>query len=154
MRVSLSYRVLPTDVLGFVARMKELRQVRLRDGAVDWVLERDLADSEQFVESFHVRSWQEHLRQHERLTQADLSLENEIRELGAGGGQPPVTHLVVPRSVGRTWSQRKLVPKMEAICGGGLIFPREGRVAHLQGIHVEAADGIRTHDLLHGKQTL
>ncbi len=76
MRVSLSYRVLPTDVLGFVARMKELRQVRLRDGAVDWVLERDLADSEQFVESFHVRSWQEHLRQHERLTQADLSLDD------------------------------------------------------------------------------
>jgi hypothetical protein len=27
-------------------------------------------------------------------TQADLSLENEIRELGAGGGQPPVTHLI------------------------------------------------------------
>jgi hypothetical protein len=93
-RVSLVYRVLPADAAAFTARMRDLRQLRLRDGAVDWVLERDLADPEQFVESFHVRSWQEHLRQHERLTQADLSLENEIRELGAGGGQPLVTHLV------------------------------------------------------------
>ena len=43
---------------------------------------------------------------------------------------------------------------MEAICGGGLIFPREGQVAQVQEIRSEAADGIRTHDLLHGKQTL
>jgi MFS family permease len=93
-RVSLVYRALPADAPAFIERMEELRQLRLRDGAVDWVLERDLADPDRFVESFHVRSWQEHLRQHERLTQADLSLENEIRELGAGGGQPPVTHLV------------------------------------------------------------
>jgi hypothetical protein len=92
--VSVTYRVAPADAQAFIARMRELRRVRLRDGAVDWVLERDLADPERFVEEFHVRSWQEHLRQHERLTQADLPLEREIRELGAGGGQPPVTHLV------------------------------------------------------------
>jgi hypothetical protein len=93
-RVSLVYRVLPADAPAFIERMEDLRQLRLRDGAVDWVLERDLADPDRFVESFHVRSWQEHLRQHERLTQADLALEDEIRGLGAGGGQPPVTHLV------------------------------------------------------------
>jgi hypothetical protein len=34
---------------------------------------------------------------------------------------------------------------------GGLIFPREGQPAEVQGIRSEAADGIRTHDLLHGK---
>ena len=92
--VSVSYQVAPADAQAFVARMRELRRVRLRDGAEDWALERDLADPEHFVEEFHVRSWQEHLRQHERLTQADLPLEREVRELGAGGGQPPVTHLV------------------------------------------------------------
>jgi hypothetical protein len=48
----------------------------------------------------------------------------------------------------------ELVPKTEAICGGGLIFPRESQPAEVQGIRSEAADGIRTHDLLHGKQTL
>jgi MFS family permease len=93
-RVSVRYHVPPVDTAAFVARMGELRQVRLRDGASDWALERDLADADDFVESFHVRSWQEHLRQHERLTRADLSLEREVRELGASGGQPPVDHLV------------------------------------------------------------
>jgi hypothetical protein len=93
-RVAIRYHVPPADTAAFVARMGDLRQVRLRDGASDWALERDLADADDFVESFHVRSWQEHLRQHERLTRADLSLEREVRELGAGGGQPPVEHLV------------------------------------------------------------
>jgi hypothetical protein len=52
-----------------------------------------------------------------------------------------------PRASASFWA---LVPKMEAICGGGLIFPREGRVAQVQGIRSEAAEGIRTLDLLHG----
>ena len=102
-RVSLIYRVLPADAPAFIARMEELRQLRLHDGAVDWVLERDLADPDRLVESFHVRSWQEHLRQHERLTQADLALENEIRELGAGGGA------AARRALGR--SRRARVPE-------------------------------------------
>src|ERR1700746_2955243 len=46
-----------------------------------------------------------------------------------------------------------LVPEMEAICGDGLILfrrPAPEQPAHMQGIHEKAADGIRTHDLLHG----
>src|ERR1044072_359667 len=50
-----------------------------------------------------------------------------------------------------------LVPKREAICGDGSIWVWElapkttrPRAGHSR----EAADGIRTHDLLHGKQTL
>jgi hypothetical protein len=31
---------------------------------------------------------------------------------------------------------------------------RRNQPAHVQGILEKAADGIRTHDLLHGKQTL
>jgi predicted secreted Zn-dependent protease len=31
---------------------------------------------------------------------------------------------------------------------------RQTRPAHVQGNREKAADGIRTHDLLHGKQTL
>jgi hypothetical protein len=32
--------------------------------------------------------------------------------------------------------------------------PRRNQSANVQGIREKAADGIRTHDLLHGKQTL
>jgi hypothetical protein len=56
-----------------------------------------------------------------------------------------------PRASPTFW---ELVPKMEAICGGGLIFPREDQPAEVQGNRSEAAEGIRTLDLLHGKQTL
>jgi transmembrane secretion effector len=92
--VSVDYRVASADAPLFIARMQELRRVRLRDGATDWSLDRDLVDREHFVEQFHVRAWDEHLRQHERFTRADLPVEREIRELGANAGQPPVTHLV------------------------------------------------------------
>jgi hypothetical protein len=43
---------------------------------------------------------------------------------------------------------------MEAMRGEGSSLRCGRRVAPLQGIYIEAADGIRTHDLLHGKQTL
>jgi Transmembrane secretion effector len=92
--VSVDYRVASRDAPRFIARMQELRRVRRRDGATAWSLDRDLADPEHFVEHFHVRTWGEHLRQHERVTRADLAVEREIRELGANAGQPPVTHLV------------------------------------------------------------
>jgi hypothetical protein len=50
-----------------------------------------------------------------------------------------------------------LVPKTEAICGDGSIWFRASapnQIAHVQGILEKAAEGIRTLDLLHGKQTL
>ena len=42
---------------------------------------------------------------------------------------------------------------MEAMRGEGSSLPREGRVAQVQGIRSEAAEGIRTLDLLHGNYT-
>src|SRR4051794_17000431 len=50
-----------------------------------------------------------------------------------------------------------LVPEMEGVCGDGSILfgsQRRNQTAHVQDIRKKAADGIRTHDLLHGKQTL
>ena len=59
-----------------------------------------------------------------------------------------------PRASAPFWA---LVPKTEAICGDGSIWFRRRApepTAPVQGIPEKAADGIRTHDLLHGKQTL
>jgi hypothetical protein len=49
-----------------------------------------------------------------------------------------------------------LVPEMEAICGGGLIFrtrPLNDESPLQSGLSREAAEGIRTLDLLHGNYT-
>jgi len=46
-----------------------------------------------FVETFQVDSWLEHLRQHERITNADQISETELRRFHVDG-QPKITHLI------------------------------------------------------------
>jgi hypothetical protein len=56
--------------------MRRVERDRRRSGAVEWDLYRDLADTDRFVETFTVRTWGEHLRQHERRTRtADVMLQ-------------------------------------------------------------------------------
>ena len=42
--------------------------------------EADTADSGRFVETFLLESWAEHLRQHQRVTNADRLLERNVRQ--------------------------------------------------------------------------
>ena len=44
------------------------------------------------VETFLVESWLEHLRQHERVTQADRQLEEQLQAMLRS--EPEVTHLI------------------------------------------------------------
>ena len=53
----------------FIKAMRELRQERLRDGAMRWGLFGDPAHPRRYIETFLVESWLEHMRQHERVTQ-------------------------------------------------------------------------------------
>ena len=46
-----------------------------------------------FIETFMVESWIEHLRQHERVTDADRVLQEAVQRFHAGG-KPTVTHLI------------------------------------------------------------
>jgi hypothetical protein len=61
---------------------------------------RDVADPERFVETFHVESWAEHLRQHERTTRADRELETRVRSWHAPDAPLRVTHLIAARPRG------------------------------------------------------
>ena len=45
------------------------------------------------VETFLVASWMEHLRQHERVTNADRAVEECVRKFQLDG-EPTVTHLI------------------------------------------------------------
>jgi hypothetical protein len=47
------------------------RRARRRTGAVSWCLWRDAADPRRVLEQFVVASWDEHLRQHERVSRRD-----------------------------------------------------------------------------------
>jgi hypothetical protein len=98
--VAVHYEIDPGRVAEFTAAMGELRRIRLRDGALQWGLFADTAAPARFVELFLVRSWVEHLRQHERGTEADREIRERALAFHRGPGSPPVQHLIgrrVPR---------------------------------------------------------
>jgi hypothetical protein len=72
--------------------MEEYGRVRRRDGAFRWGLFRDLEEPDRYVETFLVRSWAEHLRQHERSTNADREMEERLQSYVTR--EPNVRHLV------------------------------------------------------------
>jgi hypothetical protein len=76
----------------FVAAMHQYERVRRRDGASRWGIFHDTEVADRYLEIFLVDSWAEHLRQHERLTQADRKLEQRIRSYVLN--EPNVRHLI------------------------------------------------------------
>jgi hypothetical protein len=50
--------------------------------------------ADRFIETFLVDSWNDHLRQHERVTAADREVEQAVWALAAEGSQVSVTHFV------------------------------------------------------------
>jgi Transmembrane secretion effector len=67
---------------------------RRRSGATRWSLFQDTTDGDHFVETFVLPSWEEHLRQRERITVADRRFEERAHALLADGQPPRVTHLL------------------------------------------------------------
>jgi quinol monooxygenase YgiN len=89
--VTVEYRVAPERQDEFRALMRRQGRARRRTGAHRWGLYQDGADPERFVETYVVTSWNEHVRQHERVTRHDQQLEDQVRALAEG--PPSVTHL-------------------------------------------------------------
>ncbi|WP_246523650.1 MFS transporter [Neoroseomonas eburnea] len=82
------YTVDPTDREDFLAVMREARRVRLRSGAVGWVLLDDVAHPERWIELWSVESWTEHLREAGRLDPADRAVLARAAAFQIGGGPP------------------------------------------------------------------
>jgi hypothetical protein len=81
--VTVTYEVPGDDVHDFAEAMRLVERHRRRTGAYRWGLFRDLAAPHQFIETFVVESWGEHLRQHRRITvHADRFLDPVRRYLG------------------------------------------------------------------------
>jgi MFS family permease len=97
--VTVTYRVKPADVPAFVAASAKLELARRRTGARRWRLYRDGADADSYVESFTVRSWSEHQRQHEeRWTGYERQILTEVRSLS---GDEQSAHHLFPVDVPR-----------------------------------------------------
>jgi hypothetical protein len=92
----LEYQVTEERKADFQEAMREVRRIRIRDGAVRWSLFQDLAPPEpgllRFSESFLSSSWGEHLRQHHRATVEDRAILRVAYGLSAG--TPRIRHMV------------------------------------------------------------
>ena len=91
--VTIEYRIDPKDREPFLAALGRLGPVRRRDGAYAWGVFEDAAVEGRMVETFLVESWLEHLRQHERVTNADRELQDAVHRFHTEG-MPKVTHLI------------------------------------------------------------
>jgi hypothetical protein len=90
--VTIEYAVIPERRAEFVEAIHQYERVRRRDGAYRWGVYGDTEDAARYVEVFLVRTWGEHLRQHERQTQADRELE---RRLGSYVSRDIVVHHLI-----------------------------------------------------------
>lgn len=91
--VTIEYHIEPQDREPFLAALEKLAHERRRDGAYAWGVFEDVAEEGRMVETFLVKSWLEHLRQHERVTNADRVLQDAVYRFHLEG-TPKVTHLI------------------------------------------------------------
>jgi hypothetical protein len=92
--VTIDYQVPAPAQPAFAAAMRELGAIRRRDGAYEWGLMADAAELERLTEWFLVGSWDEHLRQHDRVSVADQAVQDRVRGFHIGETPPVVRHLV------------------------------------------------------------
>src|SRR5919109_1495272 len=92
--ITVEYEIDPEDAERFLRAMEELGRIRRRDGAYRWDLYADVERPASYLETFVVDSWSEHLRQHDRLTMADLELTKLAKSFHRGEQPPAVRHML------------------------------------------------------------
>ena len=91
--VTVEYRIRPADREAFLEALAKLEHERRRDGAYAWGVFEDAAEAGRVMETFLVESWMEHLRQHERVTNADRLVQDAVHRFTMSGA-PKVTHFI------------------------------------------------------------
>src|SRR5690606_16672558 len=95
--VTVEYQIRPEAVPEFFVAMQGMRRIRKRDGAIHWGLYEDSSRPGLVIETFTVESWLEHLRQHERVTNADRVEQDAVSRFHIGETPPLVRHFVTRR---------------------------------------------------------
>ena len=90
--VTIEYRPKPGMESEVIEKLRAGRYARRRTGAVSWRVWVDAADPAHVLEQFVVASWDEHLRQHERVSRRDQQRLEEIAALTDPSRPPTVTH--------------------------------------------------------------
>ena len=97
--VMIDYEIDPGDVEAFLEAMTERRRVRIRDGAGQWTLMRDLEKPRIWTETYHVPTWVEYVRHNQRRTKDDAAVHDRLRALHRGEGPPSVHRLIERQTI-------------------------------------------------------
>ena len=82
----------PEEREEFLALVKQLRLIFLRNGAFLFRFDENLEHPGTFRTEMLVSSWAEHLRQHARMTKAETDLLERVWAMHAGDQEPVVRH--------------------------------------------------------------
>ena len=91
--VTIAYTIDAADEPAFRAAMKQLAEARRRDGAVAWLLTRDIERPSRWVEAFRMPDWHELLRAVARRNVQDEAAAQTARALHRGDS--PELHVLV-----------------------------------------------------------
>ena len=97
--VMVDYEIAQEDVPAFLAAMSARRRIRLRDGARQWALLRDLENPDIWTETYHVPTWVEYIRHNQRRTQADAEVTAKLFALHRGKERPRVHRMIERQTV-------------------------------------------------------
>lgn len=85
--IELDYRVDPEVARQFYELMLKIQVARLRNGAFDWSLSRDIADPALWTERYHCPTWADYLRLRSRVTHSDRELQTLADAFHAVGAE-------------------------------------------------------------------
>lgn len=92
--ITVEYQIDPTRARDFARVMREMRRIRLRNGAISWGLFTDTARLGRYLEYFIELSWLEHIRHHHRVTVAERKILDQAEAFHEGDGPPTVRHFI------------------------------------------------------------
>jgi MFS family permease len=93
-RILIDYYIDAENYNAFVHAIHEMKNVRLRDGAMRWGIFQDGSDARHLTETFIMESWIDYLRQRERFTASDLMIRDRVFSLHRGVEPPRITHTI------------------------------------------------------------
>ncbi|WP_336278801.1 MFS transporter [Bartonella sp. CB175] len=79
--IMIDYQIHENDLEEFLKVMTRRRHIRLRDGARQWVLLRNLERPECWTEAYHMPTWVDYLRHNHRRTKADAEVNKHLHRL-------------------------------------------------------------------------
>ena len=95
--INIDFEIADEDTEEFLQLMAWRRRVRIRDGANDWMLMRDLEHPTQWTEFYRTATWADYIRHNQRRTKADGDQHERLLELHRGP-KPVMARRFIERS--------------------------------------------------------